>query len=285
MSTVKLRVTDFWRRYRKNRPALLCLLLLLFVFFIALTAFFLAPYPPLKTMVGAPFTPPFKMAEHPLGTDDVGRDILSMVIYGSRVSLIVGFSTAAIVAGIGILLGSIAGYYGGLIDNLVTGIMNISLMIPRFPLALVFISLFGNNLQNMIIVLGLTGWPRLASMLRSEFMSIREKTFVEAARAVGESDLRIIFGEILPNALYIVIVNLSITTAGAILLEASLSYLGLGDPSLVSWGMMLSNAQRFLRRGWWFSVFPGIALFVTVLAFNLVGDGLNDALNPRLKEK
>jgi peptide/nickel transport system permease protein len=274
---------DFWRRYRKNRAALLGLALLSFILFIALTAPFLTPYSPMKTLVGRPFETPFS-SEHHLGTDDLGRDIFTMILFGAQASLLIGFLSAILGISIGVLAGSISGYYGGLIDDLVMRITELFMMIPRFPLALVVIAFFGNSIWNVIFVLGITSWPRTARTVRVAYMSLKQKEFVEAARAIGEKDFSIVFREILPNAIFLVIVNLSIEVPGAILLEVGLSYLGVGDPNITSWGMMLSNAQHFLRHAWWMAVFPGIAIFITVLGLNLVGDGLNDALNPKLKE-
>ena len=184
---------------------------------------------------------------------------------------------------IGLTIGSIAGYFGGRADNVLMRITEMFQILPQFFLAIIVVALFGSSLWNIVFVIGILTWPVTARLLRAEFMTLKGREFVDAARALGMSDFDLITREILPNALPPIIVNASLQISGAILLEASLSFLGLGDPDAMSWGIMLHNAQEYFNRAWWMAAFPGLALFATTLALNLTGDGLNDALNPKLR--
>jgi len=277
------RFSEFWRRYRKNRPAIIGLIIVAFFTTVALFAPQIAPYDPFHIAVAQVFESPNSM--FPMGSDALGRDVFSGVVYGARVSLLIGFSAALTSAIIGIIIGSVAGYLGGVMDALLMRITEIFQTIPAFFMALVLVTLFGSSVWNVIILLGLLSWPRTARLIRAEFLSLKEREFVEASRAVGASSAEIIFGEIMPNALAPVIVDASMEVGRAILIEAGLSFLGLGDLNQISWGMMLNNAQPYLRTAWWLAVFPGACIFILVLSLNLVGDGLNDAFNPRLKER
>jgi peptide/nickel transport system permease protein len=274
---------DLWNRFKKNKAAIFGLTILILIFFIALNASRIAPYDPFITNLGNKFQPPGK--EHLMGTDRFGRDIFSRLIWGTRVSLIVGLVSSGLSAVFGIVLGSIAGYFGKKIDNLVMRIAEIFLALPTFFFVLSITAIFGTSMWNVIALIGLTGWPSTARLLRAEFLTVKERDFVEAARAIGASERHIIFNEILPNAVHPAIVNTSLQSANAIMIEAGLSFLGLGDPNNISWGWMLNSAMRAMTMGWWMSFFPGIAIIIIVVAFNLVGDGLNDALNPRFKER
>jgi len=273
---------DFWRRYRRNRLAVAGLFLVLALSLVALLAPLLAPYDPMSTSLDS-LQPP-GTSRHPLGTDDLGRDILSGVIWGTRVSLLVGVTAAATAVLIGIILGAVAGYYGGYTDAVIMRLTELFQTIPRFVLALVVVALFGRGLAKLVLVIGLLAWPQAARLVRGQFLSQKSLPYVDAARALGLPGWRIIFSEILPNVLAPVIVLASLDVAQAILLEASLGFFGLGDPNVVSWGGMLNHAQGYLRTAWWMSVFPGLGIALAVLGFNLVGDGLNDAINPRLHE-
>lgn len=274
------KLMEFWRRYKKNRGAVTGLAILIGYLAIALLADVIAPNPPLKISIGAPFTPPG--ASFIMGTDDLGRDLLSGVLHGSRTSLLIGFSAATISATIGMLLGAISGFFGGRIDDLIMRITEIFMVIPTFFLILVVVAVVGPSIITIILVIGILSWPVSARLVRSEFLTLKERPYVEAARALGASPRTLIFREIMPNAWAPLIINTSLEVGRAILTEAGVSFLGLGDPTVPSWGQMLNNAQSFLRVAWWFSAFPGIAISLIVLALNLIGDGLNDALNPRI---
>lgn len=229
------------------------------------------------------FAPP--SWSHFLGTDDLGRDIYSQLIYGARITVLVGFLSTLVSTLIGVFVGTTAGYARGGVDDVLMRITELFLVTPSFFLALVAVAILGPNVTNIILVIALTSWPSIARLVRGEFLSLREADYVEAARASGSAGGRIVFRHILPNILAIVVVAASLQVGRAILLEAGISFLGLGDPQAQSWGRMLSNAQQFLGRSLWMAFFPGAAIFLTVLSLNLVGDGLNDALNPRLHER
>ncbi len=271
---------EFWRRFRRSRAGVIGLSLVVLLVVVALAAPLLAPRDPQTTSMvtlNPPGTP-----GHPLGTDNLGRDILSGVLWGSRVSLTVGVCAAATAVLLGVFIGSLAGFYGGWADAVLGRITELFQVIPRFVLALLVVALFGSGLWKLIAVIGILSWPQAARVVRGQVMALRGAAYVDAARVLGLRNARIIFSEILPNVLAPVVVIGSLDVAGAILLEASLGFFGLGDPNLVSWGMMLNNAQAHLREAWWMSVFPGLGISLAVLGFNLMGDGLNDAANPRL---
>jgi peptide/nickel transport system permease protein len=279
LNKMKLSIKDFWGRYRKKKAAVFGLAIVVFFFAVALFAPLLAPYGLLE--LSEAFLPP--SPAHLLGTDSLGLDVLSCVIFGARASLMVGLFAVFTSTIIGLTVGAIAGFYGRRTDDLLMRVTEMFQVLPRFFLAIIFVAFFGPNIWNIIIVIGILTWPATARLLRAEFLVLTRREFVEAARAMGMSDRKLIVGEILPNAVPPVIVNASLEIASAILLEASLSFLGLGDPSLMSWGMMLHNSQEYFNRAWWMAAFPGMALFLTALGLTLVGDGLNDALNPRLR--
>jgi peptide/nickel transport system permease protein len=273
---------EFWKRYRKNRAAVFGLVIFMVVVLVAIAAPLIAPYR-FKTLESEALVPP--TPQHPMGSDDLGRDILSGVIYGSRSSLLVGGSTTLIAVLVGIVVGSIAGYYGGKIDSILMRTTDGFLILPTFLVIIAFVALFGSSLIVTIAIMAALNWTRTARLIRAEFLTLREREFVVAARAMGARDRDLIFGEILPNSLAPVIVDASLMVGAMILLEAAISFLGLGDVSIVSWGKMLFNAQPYIREAWWMAVFPGLAIFATVLSINLIGDGLNDAFNPRLKQR
>jgi peptide/nickel transport system permease protein len=244
---------------------------------VALFAGQIAPAPP-KTAVAGPLLAP--SAGHWFGTDDLGRDLFSNVVYGARAALIVGLVTAGASLLIGTFIGLLSGYAGGLTDDLLMRLTETFQLMPRFFLALLLITVFGGSIWFVALLLGLTFWPGTARVLRAQVLSLRGREFVLAARALGARHHQIMLRHILPNALAPVIVAAATQIAGAILTEAGLSFLGLGDPTQVSWGQMLNDAQRFIRTAWWLFLFPGAALALTVLATTLIADGLNQALRP-----
>ena len=251
----------------------------LLVLVLAFAAPLITAYDPLSGGDNA-LQPPLT-AGHWLGTDDLGRDIWTRVVYGTRVSLAVGIISAFFAVLIGVVVGAIAGYYGGWADALLMRIAEFFQTLPRFVVALIVIAVFGASLAKMILVIALLSWPQLARVVRATVASLRQSQFVDAARVAGMGHGAIILREILPNVAAPIIVIGSLDIASAILIEASLSFFGLGEPNLVSWGGMLNDAQQYLRSAWWMSAFAGLAIALTVWAFNLLGDALNDALNPR----
>lgn len=228
--------------------------------------------------VADPFLSP--SLEHPMGTDDLGRDLLHAVVHGARTSMLVVAWVVLLSSAIGIAVGSVAGYRGGLLDDLLMRTTEMFQSIPRFFLAILAVSLFGAGLDNLIIVLALTSWTWLARVVRAEVLKVKELEFVEAARALGATDARILFRHVLPSLLPSIMVVISLTAARVILLEASVAFLGLGDPAAMSWGYLANNAQRFLRIAWWMSVFPGVAIVISVLGLNLLSDAVTDAHQP-----
>jgi peptide/nickel transport system permease protein len=275
------RFNSFTRRYAKNPAACLGFAVLLSFVVLALIGPIIAPYDPYEIVWG-PFEPP--NSAFLMGTDNIGRDVASGVLRGIGITLMIGSLAAATGVGIGILIGCFAGYTGGVVDDVLMRFGDVIMTLPSFVLALVFVALFGASVWNIIIVIGVLFWTRTARIVRAEFLSIKEREYVTAAKALGKTNLRIMFGDILPNALPPTIVVGSLEVATAVLYESSLSFLGLGDPKMMSLGFMLYAAQSYLRRAYWMMLFPGLSILLIVLAVNLVGDGLNDALNPKLRE-
>jgi peptide/nickel transport system permease protein len=275
------RHADTWGRFQRNRLAVIGLVLLIFVIVLAILAPILSPEGPFA-MTGQRLQPP--SAAHWLGTDNLGRDIASGVMHGALTSLLAGFLSTLIAVVVGIAVGAIAGYYGGRVDDVLMRVTEIFQVVPRFFLALIIAAFFGPSLWGIILIIGILSWPDIARLLRAEFLTFRERPFVIAARAYGAGNLDIMANEIMPNALPPVIVAGALQVASAVLLEASLSFLGIGDPNMMSWGTMLNNAQQYLQKAWWTATFPGIAICLMTLGVALIADGLNDALNPRLKE-
>ncbi|NOY87713.1 MAG: ABC transporter permease [Deltaproteobacteria bacterium] len=240
------------------------------------------PYSPTNIDLEANLLPPD--GKHFLGTDDRGRDVLSRMIYGSRVSLSVGFVAVSIYAFIGVILGALAGYYGGKVDVVISRAIEVMMCFPTFFLILTVLAFLRPSIYNIMVIIGITGWPGVARLVRGEFLKQRKMDYVAAAKAIGASDGRIIFYHILPNALAPVLVSATFGIAGAILVESSLSYLGFGvPPPTPSWGEILSQSKQYIDFAWWLTIFPGAAIFLTVTAYNLVGEGLRDAVDPRLK--
>jgi peptide/nickel transport system permease protein len=257
--------------------------ILLLVVLMAATAPLVYPASPWD-MAGAPFQPPGERG-FVLGSDMLGRDVASGIMHGAVVSLLIGLVSAFVAVTIGVTMGGVSGYYGGRIDDAFMRVTEFFQTIPNFVLLIVLVALFTPSVVSITVAIGVVSWPPVARIVRGEFLSLRSREFVQAAILMGESDLRIMLTQVLPNALSPVIVAGSLLVATAILLESALSFLGLGDPNLMSWGYMIGAARTVMRRAWWMSFFPGLAIVLTVLALNLLGDGLNDALNPRLARK
>lgn len=272
-----------WRIFRRNRMSVFGLVLIVILAVLALLGPWIAPFSPYSTTAGPVMAPPG--APHWLGTDELGRDIFSRVLLGTRTSLLVGLAAAFIATFVGITVGALSGYFTGWIDDVIMRVTEVFQVIPRFFLAIVLVSFFGANLLNIILAISLLSWPELARIVRAEFLTLRSRQFVDAARVCGAGAMWLVFVEILPNALAPVIVNATLQVGQAMLLEAGLSYLGVGDPSQISLGMMLQQAQQIMRAAWWATLFPGVALAIAVLAINIVGDGLNDVFSPRSRER
>ncbi len=268
---------------RKNPVALIAFLIIIFLFMISLFAPVIALYSPTEIDVDNVLSPP--SLKHPLGTDELGRDVFSRMIYGARVSLSVGFVAVGIAIIIGTVIGSIAGYYGGKIDSILMRFVDIMLTFPTIFLILAIVIIVEQSIWTIMVVIGLTGWMDVARLVRAEFLSLKEREFVQAARALGINNARIIFRHILPNALAPVFVAAVFGIAGAILTESALSFLGFGiRPPDPSWGNILSSGKDNIEVAWWLSVFPGLAIFITTLSYNLLGEALRDSLDPRLRE-
>ena len=218
---------------------------------------------------------------HLLGTNHMGQDIYSMIIYGVRTSLRVAVISALISGVLGVLIGGVAGFFGGKVDTFVSELINVFMMLPSFFLIHLIIALFGNSITNVMVVIGITTWPSNAKLMRAQALSLRQRTFVKSAEAMGETKLQILFKYILPNGIFPVIANTTMGMSNAILTEAGLSFLGLGDPSIISWGQMIYTGKQYITSAWWISAFAGIAIVITVLVFYLLGDGLNHVLNPK----
>ena len=271
-----------WHRLRRNRMAMAGAVIVLFMFLLAAMTPLLGRDPG-EIEIARRLQPP--SWTYPLGTDDLGRDVLTRILYGARISLLVGFVAVGIATVIGIVLGAVAGYYGRWVDTLLMRFVDIMLCFPTFFLILAVIAFLDPSIWNIMIIIGLTGWMGVARLVRAEFLSLRERDFVLAARAIGASDARIIFRHILPNALSPVLVSATLGVAGAILTESALSFLGIGvQPPTPSWGNMLIAGKQTLGTAWWLSVFPGLAILVTVLGYNLLGEGIRDALDPRIRD-
>jgi peptide/nickel transport system permease protein len=273
---------QLWQQFRRNRAAEVSLYLIIGFVLAAALAYQFSPYDPFALGDDTLIAP---RGDHWMGTDDLGRDTLSRVIHGSRVPLLVGFLATAASMALGILIGALSGYFGGRTDIVLMRVTEYVLVVPRFFLALLVIAMLGTGIEKIIFVIGVLGWPEVARVVRAQFLTFREREFVIAARAIGASHAKVIFREILPNAIPPAVVVASILVARAILLEAGLSFLGLGDPNLISWGSLLSEAQERISVSVWLALFPGLAISLLVLCINLFGDGINDVLNPKLRKK
>lgn len=272
---------SFFARFAQNRGALIGLVILTLIIAMALLAPLLYPESPWR-MVQRPFLGPMEVDGFLLGTDTMGRDVAAGLMHGAWVSLLIGLVSTSVALIIGVPLGAIAGYYGGLVDDVLMRFTEFFQTIPNFALAIVLVAIMQPSVTSIVLAIAIVSWPPVARLVRAEFMSLRNREYVEAARLVGQGNGTIILKQILPNTLSPIIVLASLMVATAILLESALSFLGLGDPNVMSWGYMIGAARTVIRQAWWLSFFPGLAILLTVLALNLVGEGLDDALNPKL---
>ncbi|KDP87391.1 ABC transporter permease [Cupriavidus sp. SK-3] len=271
----------FWRRFCRNKAAVLGMMVLAGFAVLAVFGPWMAGNDPWD-MVQQPFLQPMQEAGFAMGTDTMGRDILAGVIHGARISLLIGVVSTVVSLLIGVTLGAVSGYFGGWIDAALMRFTELFQAVPSFALALVLVAIFEPSIGSIVAAIAIVSWPPVARLVRSEFLTLRQRDFVQAAKLAGQSTPRIILSQILPNASSPIVVMASLMVATAILLESSLSFLGLGDPNHMSWGYMVGSARTVLRQAWWMAVFPGTAILLTVLALNMVGEGLNDALNARL---
>lgn len=271
-----------WEQFRKNRLAVAGLVLVGLLFVVAAAAPWLSPHSPTAYDLDAILLPP--STAHLFGTDEEGRDVLARMVYGTRISLTVGLIAVAIYVLIGIILGSLAGYFGGWVDLVISRAIEVMICFPTFFLILAVLAFIGPSLVNIMVVIGLTNWPGIARLVRGEFLKLRGQEFVMAGRVIGARSPRLIFRHLLPNGMAPVFVSATFGVASAVLVESGLSFLGFGvQPPTPSWGEILSQSRDFMDIAWWLAFFPGLAIFVTITAYNLVGEGLRDAIDPRMK--
>ena len=272
-----------WRNFYSNWVSVLGLIILLLLTVTALIGPVIAPFDPEDLEIGRRATAPNTM--YWVGTDELGRDVFSRAVTATRVSLLVGIIAAGVSTLVGILVGSLSGFFGGWLDHILMRITEVFQVVPQFFLAVVLVALFGASVLNIIVAIALLTWPIIARLTRSEFLSLKSRQYVDAAYLGGASNTRLIFGEILPNAMGPIIVSATLLVGRAMLTEAGLSFLGLGDPSRISLGVMLYQSRPFVQFAWWAALFPGMMIFLAVLSTNLIGDGLNDVINPHLNEE
>lgn len=274
----------FWQRYRQNRAAVFGLGLFAIVSVTAIAG------PPLYrtdpwALVTRPFLWPGDRPGYPFGSDAMGRDVLAGLIHGARVSLLVGVAATAAAIGLGVTVGALAGYFRGWVDDVLMRMTEVFQTIPNFIFVIVLVAIFKPSIRTIVIAIGVVSWPPIARVVRAEVLSLRERDFVQSCIGLGMSEQRILWTQILPNCLAPVVVLASILIATAILIEAGLAFLGLGDPNTMSWGKMIGDGRGVLRTAWYLSAIPGVAILLSVLALNLLGEGLNDVLNPRLRSR
>ncbi len=273
----------FWARYKRNRSAVLGQGIIVLILFMAATAGVFFPEDPFR-LIGKPLSAPLANG-FLLGSDSLGRDVAAGIAHGAKTSLLIGLIATIAAVFIGVIFGALAGYYGGKIDDLLMRITEIFQTIPSFVFAILLVAIMKPSIESIIIAITVVSWPAVARLVRGEVKGLKNREFVQACHTLGMRDFRIMVREILPNCLSPIIVIGSLMVATAILIESGLAFLGLGDPNIMSWGFQIGAGRTLLRSAWWVCTFPGIAILVTVLAINLVGDGLNDALNPRLRER
>lgn len=274
---------SFWKLFCRNRSAVVGLAILIVVLLVAVSASLLFPEDPFK-LVGRSMSPPGENG-FLLGSDTLGRDVAAGMAHGARVSLMIGLLATTVAVMLGVVLGGLAGYFGGWIDDLLMRVTEMFQTIPSFVFAILIVAIMKPSIQSIVFAIAVVSWPAVARLVRGEFLSLRNREYVQACHIVGMSDVRIMLREILPNCLSPIIVTASLMVATAILIESGLSFLGLGDPNVISWGFQIGAGRSALRSAWWVCTFPGFAILFTVLAINLVGEGLNDALNPRLRNR
>jgi len=271
-----------FQQFAKNKLAVAGLITVLILFAVAIFAPFLTHHSPTAYDLDAILVPP--SASHLLGTDEEGRDVMARMIFGTRISLSVGFVSVFLYVAIGVILGALAGYFGGWVDMVISRAIEIMICFPTFFLILAVLAFIGPSLYNIMAVIGLTSWPGIARLVRGEFLKLRKQDFVTAGRTVGAGSMRLIFKHILPNSMAPVLVSATFGIASSILVESSLSFLGFGvQPPTASWGEILSQSRDFMDIAWWLAIFPGLAIFINITAYNLVGEGLRDAIDPRMK--
>lgn len=271
-----------FRRFARNSRSIFGTAALALLGLTALLASILAPYAPDHANFADRLMPPG--ATYPLGADHLGRDVLSRIIWASRTSLAIGLSSAVIAVVLGVVVGAVSGFFGGWVDVVLMRFTDMMLAFPVFFITVMFLALFGPSVPGLIFVLGATSWPPSARLVRAEFLRLRQLEFVVAARALGASNLRIMARHILPNVVAVIVISVTLRVGLAILAEASLSYLGLGvQPPTPSWGNIIADGREYLLKAWWVSLFPGVFVFLAVMAFNLLGDGLRDAFDPKMK--
>ncbi|RNB89365.1 ABC transporter permease [Brevibacillus nitrificans] len=278
---MRVRVTNTLQVINSITQLKIGLCLLAVIILLALFAPFLAAYDPFALNDDL-LAPPG--SQYLLGTDGLGRDVFSELLYGARTSIFIGVVAAAISGILGTLIGGLSGFYRGKLDSVLSEFVNVFLMLPTFFLILLIVALFGSSMLNVMLVIGVTTWTGNAVLMRAQAMSLRERTYVKSLQSIGVSKFKILTKHIIPNGIFPIIANTTMNISGAILTEAGLSFLGLGDPNLVSWGQMVFHGKSYLVNGWWISTFSGFAIVVTVLAFYLIGDGLNHVLSPKLRD-
>ena len=274
---------NFWKLYKRNRSAVAGLVILFLVILLAATAHWIFPEDPFR-LAGSSMSPPGENG-FLLGSDSLGRDVAAGIAHGAKTSLLIGLVATIVAVGFGTIMGGLAGYYGGWIDDLLMRTTEMFQTIPSFVFAILLVAIMKPSIKSIVIAIAVVSWPAVARLVRGEFLSLKTREFVQACHTLGMSDVRIMLGEILPNCLSPIIVIGSLMVATAILIESGLAFLGLGDPNIMSWGFQVGAGRTLLRSAWWVVTFPGIAILMTVPAINLVGEGLNDALNPRLRER
>ena len=273
----------FWGRFSKNKSAVFGLIILFLVILMAVIANWIYPDDPFR-LAGKPMSSPGTNG-FLLGSDTLGRDVAAGIAHGAKTSILIGLLATIAAVFIGIIFGALAGYYGGVIDDALMRVTEIFQTIPSFVFAILLVAIMKPSIESIVIAITVVSWPAVARLVRGEFMSLKNREFVQACHTLGMNDSRIMMSEILPNCLSPVIVIGSLMVATAILIESGLAFLGLGDPNIMSWGFQIGAGRTMLRSAWWVCTFPGIAILITVLAINLVGEGLNDAFNPRLRER